>query len=396
MPRPLRADTRRAARAPSVSSASAATKNTPAIPASTAETIASCDDLRYSHDSEPGIRRKRAGTRFNYAMPDGKRVTDAATLDRIRKLAIPPAYRDVWICRDALGHIQATGIDARGRKQYRYHPRWREVRDAHKFERMTAFGKALPRIHRRIARDLKLPGMPRDKVLATIVRLLESTLIRVGNDEYARTNRSYGLTTLRNRHVKLNGSTVHFRFRGKHGIEHEIRIEDPRAAKVVRKCLDLPGQDLFVYVDDVGVPHDVGSTDVNQYLQEISGESFTAKDFRTWHATTEALEALAGHGFDTTREAKAKMKEVLQTIAGRLGNTPAMCRKCYVNPVVIDAFLAGELRENTVGGTVNERVRLLQLLTRTPAGTGLARALRKSLTKARKQRAKKTAERKTH
>jgi DNA topoisomerase-1 len=401
MPRQPGADTRRARGAPA-SGRSSAQRTEPVIPASTAETIADCDDLRFSHDSEPGIRRKRAGTAFAYAMPDGKRVTDAETLARIAKLAIPPAYRDVWICRDARGHIQATGIDARGRKQYRYHPRWREVRDAHKFARMNAFGKALPRIHRRIARDLKLPGMPREKVLATLVRLLESTLIRIGNDEYAKTNRSYGLTTLRNRHVKLNGNSVRFRFRGKHGIEHEIEIEDPRAAKVVRGCLDLPGQELFEYVDEKGEVRDLGSSDVNQYLQEISGESFTAKDFRTWHATAEALEALAGHGFDTARDAKAKMKEVLQGIASRLGNTPAMCRKCYVNPVVIDAFLAGELRENTLRGTTNERVRLLQLLSRTPAGTGLARALRKSLksrqsskSAARQTRAKPPAGKKT-
>jgi DNA topoisomerase-1 len=257
------------------------------------------------------------------------------------------------------------------------------VRDAHKFERMTSFGKALPRIHRKVARDLKLAGMPREKVLATIVRLLENTLIRVGNDEYARENRSYGLTTLRNRHVKLNGNTVHFRFRGKHGIEHVIAVQDPRAAKVVRGCLDLPGQQLFAYVDESGAVHDVGSSDVNQYLQEIAGEAFTAKDFRTWHATTEALQALAGHAFSNAREAQAKMKEVLQVISRTLGNTPAMCRKCYVNPVVIDAYLAGELRENALRGSANERVRLLQLLTHTPHGAGLTRALRKSLRKTR-------------
>ena len=358
---------------------------TPAIvvPASTAETIANCDELRYSNDTESGIKRRRVGTGFTYIGSNGKRVTDEATLARIRKLAIPPAYKDVWICHDAQGHIQATGIDARGRKQYRYHPRWREVRDAHKFERMAAFGKALPRIHRRVSRDLKLAGMPREKVLAALVSLLETTLIRVGNDEYAKQNQSYGLTTLRNRHVKLNGSTLHFRFRGKHGIEHEIALQDPRAAKVVRGCLDLPGQQLFGYVDDEGNVRDVGSSDVNAYLKEITNEEFTAKDFRTWHATTEALAALAGHGFANAKEAQAKMKEVLQSISKTLGNTPAMCRKCYVNPVVIDAYLAGELRENLLKGSVTERVRLLQLLTHTPHGTGLARALRKSLRKTR-------------
>ena len=365
-------------------SRAAAAKAAKPVPASTAETIALCDDLRFSSDTEPGIARRRKGAGFTYVGADGKRVSDETTLARIRKLAIPPAYRDVWICRDARGHIQATGTDARGRKQYRYHPRWREVRDAHKFERMTAFGKALPRIHRRVSRDLKLPGMPREKVLATIVHLLENTLIRVGNDEYARSNRSYGLTTLRNRHVKVNGTKMHFRFRGKHGIEHEITVEDPRAAKVLRGCLDLPGQELFGYVGDDGEVRDVGSSDVNAYLKEITGDDFTAKDFRTWHATAEALQELAGHGFATAREAQTKMKDVLKAIAQTLGNTPAMCRKCYVNPVVIDAYLAGELRENILRGSVNERVRLLQLLTRTPHGTGLARALRKSLQKTRK------------
>ena len=347
-----------------------------AVAASTAETIAS-GDLRYSNDSEPGIRRRRAGSGFSYVMPDGSRVTDSAALDRIRKLAVPPAYRDVWICLDERGHLQATGIDARGRKQYRYHAKWRSVRDAAKFERMSAFGRALPRIHRRVARDLKLPGMPRDKVLATIVRLLESTLIRVGNEEYARSNRSYGLTTLRNRHVKLNGNLMRFRFRGKHGIQHEIEIHDPRAAKVVRGCLDLPGQELFEYVDESGVVRGVGSSDVNAYLKDIAGEEFTAKDFRTWHATFEALEALAGRDFRTARESKEQLKTVLQDIADTLGNTATMCRKCYVNPVVVDAFLAGELRDSKLGSSRKARARLLQLLGRTPGGVGLVRAFRR-------------------
>jgi DNA topoisomerase-1 len=354
-----------------------------AIPASRAEAIAACDDLRYSSDAEPGITRRRAGSGFFYLMPSGKRANDAATLDRIRKLAIPPAYRNVWVCIDPRGHLQATGLDARGRKQYRYHEKWRVVRDAHKFERMMAFGKVLPRLHRRVARDLKLRGMPREKVLATIVRLLESTLIRIGNVEYARTNHSYGLTTLRNRHVELKGNVVRFRFTGKHGIKHEIEVEDPRAAKVVRGCLDLPGQELFEYVDDNGAVRDVGSSDVNEYLSKIAGESFTAKDFRTWHATSDALEALVGHPFDTAREAKEKLKDVLQTVADRLGNTPTMCRKCYVNPVVVEAFLAGELRQNTLRGGGNGRVRLLQLLSRTPAGVGFARASVKPRAQAR-------------
>jgi DNA topoisomerase I len=349
-----------------------------AIPASTAETIARCDELSYSSDIHPGIRRRRAGAGYTYIMPDGRRVTDACTLERIRKLAVPPAYRDVWICTDPRGHLQATGIDARGRKQYRYHARWRIVRDAHKFDKMIAFGRALPRIHRRVASDLKRDGLTRERVLATVVRLLESTLIRVGNEEYARSNRSYGLTTLRNRHVKLNGSAVHFRFRGKHGVEHEIEVHDPRAAKVVRRCLDLPGQELFEYIDADGEVRGVGSSDVNAYLREIAGEAFTAKDFRTWYATSVALQKLAGEDFRTARDAKAKLKDVLQQISGTLGNTPTMCRKCYVNPLVVDAFLAGELRASQVRGGHDERARLLQLLGRTSGGVGFARAPRRS------------------
>ena len=362
-------------RAPRDSESAVASATT--IPAASAQAIASCDDLRYSTDAEPGISRRRAGSGFYYAMPNGQRVADEVTLARIRKLAIPPAYRDVWICRDAYGHLQATGIDARGRKQYRYHERWRSVRDEHKFERMTGFGRALPRIHRRIARDMKLPGMRREKVVATVVSLLEQTLIRVGNGEYARTNKSYGLTTLRNRHVNLRGDKVRFNFRGKHGIKHDVEIEDPRVAKVLRACLDLPGQELFEYVDENGTVRDVTSSDVNEYLREITGAPYTAKDFRTWHATSEVLECLAGQHFNTVKESKAQLKEALQTVANRLGNTPTMCRKCYVNPVVVDAFLAGELRSVALNGSGNERVRLLHLLTGTPTGVAFKRAPKK-------------------
>jgi DNA topoisomerase I len=362
-------------KAPRASDTAAAAAST--ISAASAETIASCDDLRYSSDSEPGITRRRAGSGFYYVMPNGQRVSDEATLARVRKLAIPPAYRDVWICRDGRGHLQATGIDARGRKQYRYHERWRSVRDEHKFERMMGFGRVLPRIHRRIARDMRLSGMPREKVLATLVRLLEETLIRVGNDEYARTNKSYGLTTLRNRHVNLRGARVRFSFRGKHGIQHEVEIADPRVAKVLRGCLDLPGQELFQYVDENGSVRDVTSSDVNEYLREITGEPYTAKDFRTWHATSEVLELLAGEHFGTAKESKEKLKQALQTVAKRLGNTPTMCRKCYVNPVVVDAFLAGELRAVALRAGGNERVRLLHLLTRTPTGVVFKRTPKK-------------------
>ena len=345
-----------------------------AIPAAAAEAIASSDGLRYSSDAEPGIARRRAGAGFFYVGPDAKRIRDETTLARIRKLAIPPAYRDVWICRDACGHIQATGIDARGRKQYRYHALWRSVRDAHKFERMMAFGRALPRIHRRVARDLKLKGPQRDRVLATVVWLLERTLIRVGNAEYARDNKSYGLTTLRNRHVALKGDRVRFAFRGKHGIEHTVEVENPRIARVLRRCAELPGQELFSYLGDDGAVHDVGSADVNDYLREIAGQAFTAKDFRTWYATSTALESLAGAPFKNARESKQKLKTALEAVADKLGNTVTMCRKCYVNPVVVDTFLAGELREVALGRSGNERVRLLHILTRTPAGVGFTRA----------------------
>jgi len=345
-----------------------------AIAATTAEAIAESDELRYSSDVEPGIRRRRAGAGFFYVLPNGKRATGEATLARIRKLAVPPAYRDVWICPDARGHIQATGIDARGRKQYRYHARWRSIRDAHKFERMMAFGKALPRIHRRIARDLKLPGMPREKVLAMVVRLLEATLIRVGNDKYVRTNKSYGLTTMLDRHVRVKGGTVRFSFRGKHGIKHEVEVEDPRVAKILKRCLELPGQELFEYIGEDGAMHDVTSSDVNDYLKEIAGEAFTAKDFRTWYATSSALETLAGATFVTARESKERLKQALEAVAGKLGNTVTMCRKCYVNPVVVDAFLAGELREVVLRRGGDERVRLLHLLMLTPAGAGFGGA----------------------
>ncbi len=355
--------------------ASAASAAEASIAPATAEAIANCDELRYSSDVEPGITRRRAGSGFYYVGADGKRVTDQATLARVRKLAVPPAYRNVWICRDARGHIQATGIDARGRKQYRYHERWRSVRDTHKFERMMAFGKALPRIHRRIARDLKLPGMPREKVLAMVVRLLEQTLIRVGNDEYARTNKSYGLTTMRDRHVDVKGDRVRFTFRGKHGIKHEVEVEDPAVAKLVRRCAELPGQELFQYIDAQGEVRDVGSSDVNEYLKEVAGADFTAKDFRTWYATSSALETLAGVTFKTARESKAELKNALEAVAQKLGNTVTMCRKCYVNPVVVDAFLAGELRDVALRGGGDERVRLLHLLTTTPGGVGFKRAV---------------------
>ena len=319
--------------------------------------------LHYSSDDEPGIHRRRNGKGFIYVMPDGVRVTDAETLIRIRSLAIPPAYESVWICASAAGHLQATGFDARGRKQYRYHPDWRAVRDVNKFDRMLDFGRVLARVHRRVAQDLRKPGMSRERVLATVVRLLERTLIRVGNEQYVRENKSYGLTTLRNRHVAVRGDLIHFEFRGKAGIRHRLAIADRHAAAVVRRCLDLPSQELFQYVGDDGALHGVTSSDVNDYIRAAAGEAYTAKDFRTWYATIGALDALIQRPYTTQREAQAHVKAVLAEVSRRLGNTPAMCRKCYVHPGVLEGYLAGRLRvqgESTRSG----RERLLQLLRR--------------------------------
>jgi DNA topoisomerase-1 len=292
--------------------------------------VARAAGLVYVTDAMPGIRRVRRGERFHYVRPDGRPLRDAAELERIRKLAIPPAYREVWICPLPHGHVQATGRDARGRKQYRYHPQWRLARDADKFGRMLAFGRALPRIRRRVQQDLAPPasGHPhRQAVLAALVRLLDTTLLRVGNDEYARSNGSYGLTTLRNRHAQVQGSSLRLRFRGKHGIAVDVALEDPRVARIVRRCQAMPGQELFEYADDDGTIRRVGSADVNEYLREASGDDFTAKDFRTWHATVHAL-ALARRG--------CAPNEILTEVSARLGNTVAVCRKAYVHPGVLE------------------------------------------------------------
>jgi DNA topoisomerase-1 len=305
---------------------------------------ASAAGLHYVTDAAPGIHRRRAGKGWTYTAPDGSRVRDAATLGRIKSLAIPPAWTDVWICPDRRGHLQATGRDARRRKQYRYHPDWRAVRDAVKYDRMVAFAEALPRIRARVDADLARPGLPRERVLATVVRLLEDTLIRVGNDEYRRQNRSFGLTTLRDRHVDVHGTTIRFHFRGKHGIVHDVKVTDRRLARIVRRCRDIPGQELFQFVDDGGGRHSIGSADVNAYLHEISGEDFTAKDFRTWAGTV-----LAARFFRTADPASSKtetQRQVVRTIervAEQLGNTVAVCRKCYVHPAVVEAYLAGSL-----------------------------------------------------
>ncbi|HZR83874.1 MAG TPA: DNA topoisomerase IB [Candidatus Binatia bacterium] len=304
--------------------------------------------LRYVSDATPGIRRKRAGHGFVYVGPDGRRIGDAAVLRRIRSLVIPPAWRDVWICPRADGHIQAVGRDARGRKQYRYHPGWRALRDANKYERLALFASRLPRIRRRVARDLARRGLSRERVLATIVRLLETTFARIGNDEYARTNGSFGLTTLRNRHARVSTTTVRLRFRGKSGKEHEVAVSDRRIAAIVRRCQDLPGQELFQYVDDDGAVRSIDSSDVNAYLREASGEDFTAKDFRTWAGTLLAAVALRDADGDLSQaRAKKAVAEAIATVARQLGNTPTVCRACYVHPGVIEAFhegrrLAGE------------------------------------------------------
>jgi DNA topoisomerase-1 len=298
--------------------------------------------LRYVSEQVPGILRRRAGRGFTYLDAAGGRVRDPGTLRRIRGLVIPPAWREVWICASPTGHLQAVGRDARGRKQYRYHPRWRQVRDDTKYKRMLAFAAALPRIRARVAEDLARPGLPREKVLATVLRLLETTLIRVGNEEYVRANKSFGLTTLRTRHVDVAGSEVRFDFRGKGGKTHTVGVRDPRVARIVRRLQDLPGQELFQYVDEDGTRRTIGSADVNTYLHEIAGEDFTAKDFRTWAGTVLAALALAEvRMFATAREARRNVVRAIERVATRLGNTPAICRKSYVHPVVLEAYLDG-------------------------------------------------------
>ena len=302
--------------------------------------------LVYVSDESPGITRKKQGAKnFTYLDPRGKPIKDRETLDRIRMLAIPPAYRDVWICPNPRGHIQAVGRDDRGRKQYRYHEKWREVRDENKYGRMIDFAKALPLIRRTVAKDLKLKGLPREKVLAAVVKFMEVTLIRVGNDEYAKNNKSYGLTTLQDRHAKFaRGGKVKLEFRGKSGVEHEFEIEDPRLARIAKKCQELPGQELFQYLDENGVVHDIGSSDVNDYLRQITGKDFTAKDFRTWAGTVLAATALQEiEKFDTAAQAKKNVVRAVEAVASKLGNTKAVCRKCYIHPEILNAYMEGSL-----------------------------------------------------
>ena len=300
--------------------------------------------MRYVTDERPGIRRERCGQGFRYRSHEGRLLRDRHTLKRIRSLAIPPAWTDVWICPLDHGHLQATGRDERGRKQHLYHPRWREVRDQTKYERVTDFARALPGIRRQLRRDLAREGLCREKILATVVRLLEISLIRVGNDEYARDNKSYGLTTMKNRHATVRGAKIKFQFRGKSGKDHVVEVEDRRVARIVRACQDLPGQELFQYVDEAGGKHDVGSGDVNDYLREVTGRDFTAKDFRTWAGTLSAAAELRRLGpVENETEARKNVVAAIKATAQSLGNTPAVCRKSYVHPAVIEAYLDGSL-----------------------------------------------------
>jgi len=385
-----------------------------AIPATSTDPIGAARHagLRHVDDDGPGLGRRvtgktrgRAGTwvpTFAIVNAKGRVVRDAATLERIRKLAIPPAWTDVWICPEPNGHLQATGRDARGRKQYRYHPRWRDERDSTKYARLAEFGRALPALRRRIAADLRLPGLPRRKVLALVVRLLETTFIRVGNEEYARENGSFGLTTLQDRHVDLRAGDVTFHFRGKSGVFHRITVHDRRLAGIVRRCRDLPGHELFQYLDEDGKPATIDSADVNAYIHEVAGQAFTAKDFRTWAGTVLAALALKTIGAAApARRAERRVgrpagrkpthKEVVRAIeqvADRLGNTPAVCRRCYVHPHVIASFLDGTLAPAmaAVGAAGDHRAAegaVLALLRRRDReerqGTTLMRQLRGSL-----------------
>ncbi|HZX92826.1 MAG TPA: DNA topoisomerase IB [Rudaea sp.] len=301
--------------------------------------------LVYVGNDEPGFRRERRGAKFEYFNARGAPIRDTRILTRIRQLAIPPAYTDVWICRRANGHLQATGRDARGRKQYRYHQKWRQLRDRAKYDRMLAFSEHLPGLRRRVAADLRLPGIPRAKVLATVVRLLETSLIRVGNDEYARANGSFGLTTLKNDHVRVRGAHLQFRFRGKSRKVHDVRVSDARLARIVRHCQDLPGQALFQFVNDAGEVESIDSSDVNAYIRGRDGTEFSAKDFRTWAGTLLTARVLSGLGNAPDETvSKARIASAVEQVASRLGNTPAICRKSYVHPAILDAYLANTLR----------------------------------------------------
>lgn len=305
--------------------------------------------LRYVTDGMPGIRREAVHKGFRYRYATGDVVTDETVLNRIKTLAIPPAWTEVWICPDPAGHLQATGRDARRRKQHRYHSDWRAVRDQNKYDKILQFAKALPDIRKRVARDLSLSGMPQPKVLAAVVRFLESTHIRIGNEEYAKENKSFGLTTIRNKHVAVRGDKIQFRFRGKSGKFHQLELQDQRLAKIVRECQDLPGQELFEYVDSGGQSHDIKSTHVNDYLREMTGQEITAKDFRTWAGTVLAGTILSQlPPAANLKAAKSNLSRAVQAVSERLGNTPAICRKCYVHPEVMAAYLDGSLSHECI------------------------------------------------
>ncbi|MDQ3120539.1 MAG: DNA topoisomerase IB [Verrucomicrobiota bacterium] len=341
------------------------TKETPvadAVAISTEE--AEGAGLRYVTDEQPGYTRKAKGDGFEYFDTSGKLIEDESRVLRINRLAVPPAYKDVWICPSPNGHLQATGRDARGRKQYRYHERWREARDETKYGRMLPFAAALPKIRRRIEADLGLPGLPRNKVLATVLSIMQRTFIRIGNEEYARDNKSFGLTTMRNRHVDVKGTKLRFTFKGKSGVSHELDVDDRRLARIVRKMEDLPGQEIFAYVDEEGAARDVKSQDVNDYLREISGDDFTAKDFRTWAGTVLAAVALHAHEqAETEAAAKKNVKAAITAVSKILGNTPAICRKCYVHPAVLEAYITGspiEGLKQRMEGQIEEKLNYLR------------------------------------
>jgi DNA topoisomerase-1 len=339
------------------------TKPIPAAPPAAPAQAASAASLKYVSDEIPGIRRKKAGTGFSYIGANGKPLRDERTLRRIKSLVIPPAWTEVWICPDADGHLQATGFDARHRKQYRYHPRFREVREQTKYNRMLDFARALPGIRRRVAHDLKLRGLPREKVLAAVVKLLETTLIRVGNDEYAASNKSYGLTTLRDKHARIKGSTIRFEFKGKSGVEHDVDLTDPRLAQIVKQCQELPGQELLQYLDDDGTVCDIGSSDVNAYIRDIAGDEFTAKDFRTWAGTVLAAVALQElKAFDSQAQAKKNILAAVESVAKKLGNTKAVCRKCYIHPAVLESYVEGGLVQTLKQRTEEKLIKGLKSL----------------------------------
>eukprot|EP01030_Chromulinospumella_sphaerica_P003566 gene3566-3489_t len=332
-------------------------------------------DLHYVDDTQPGITRRKLRGKFCYFGPTGQRIVDPQEIQRINALAVPPAYTDVWICSDPRGHLQATGRDARGRKQYRYHPRWREVRDSDKYSRLRDFGLALPKLRKQLETLLEAPGLSRDKVMATVITLLDATLIRVGNTQYARDNRSYGLTTLRNRHVEVNGSAIQFQFRGKSGVEHQITVKDRRLARIIKRCQDIPGQNLFQYLDENGERHTITSADVNAYLQTLTGADFTAKDYRTWAGSALALAVLRELEWQLESQAKQHVVAMVKDVARQLGNTPAVCRKCYIHPAVLEGFLLGALAQlpkpRVRKGLRAEEVALAMLLEKMACGEAM-------------------------